>query len=170
MNILLDRNGIAKLTDMGCSRLVRAETMTKGVGSPLWMAPEVARGQTYSFPCDIFSFGVVCFEIFNENLPEYDMSSQQVVIPLDCIGSTIIKECTRITPDRRPTATKLIGALDLLISTFTVTAARVAIAKHNGNTNELPKIDDVGSWYNIFLSFDRERFDVLLSSGLNSQK
>jgi len=169
MNILLDRNGIAKLTDLGCSRLVRSETMTKGVGSPLWMAPEVARGLTYAFPCDIFSFGVVCFEIFNETLPEYDMPTQQVIIPNDCIGSTIIKECARINPDRRPTATKLIGAIDMLITTFTVTAARVAIAKHTGSAAELPKIEDVMAWYNIFLNFDRDRFDVLLSSGLNSQ-
>uniref|UniRef100_A0A6B2KYU1 Protein kinase domain-containing protein n=1 Tax=Arcella intermedia TaxID=1963864 RepID=A0A6B2KYU1_9EUKA len=170
MNILLDRNGIAKLTDLGCSRLVRTETMTKGVGSPLWMSPEVAKGQSYSFPCDIFSFGVVCFEIFNETLPEYDMATQQVVIPQDCLGSAIIKECIRINPDRRPTATKLIGSLDMFITTFTTAAARVVLSKHNGNISELPKLEDVTAWYNIFLGFDRERFDALLNSGFSILK
>jgi len=166
MNILLDRNGIAKLADLGCSRMVRAETMTVGVGSPLWMAPEVGTSTNYSLPSDIFSYGVVLFEIFNEKLPDFDNSTRRVLIPTECIGYTIIKECMRTNPDRRPTASQVLDSLDLLITTFTTTVARVVRNYHSADVKDFPKEDDVRTWYIILLSYNRDTFDVLLSSGL----
>jgi len=166
MNILLDRVGIAKLADLGCSRMVRPETMTVGVGSPLWMAPEVANSSNYSFPSDIFSYGVVFFEIFNEKFPEYDTNVRRVIIPSDCIGYSIIKECTVIEPENRPTASQVIDSLDLLITTFTTAVAKVVINSYPGDAKNFPREDDVSTWYNILLKYDRETFDVLLTSGL----
>jgi len=167
MNILLDRVGIAKLADLGCSRMVRPETMTVGVGSPLWMAPEVANSSNYSFPSDIFSFGVVFFEIFNEKFPEYNTTLKRVVINSDCIGYSIIKECTTLEPEKRPTASQVIDSLDLLITTFTKSVAKVVATSYPGDAKNFPMEDDVSTWYNILLKYDRETFDVLLASGLS---
>ena len=52
-NILLDGNGTPKLADFGVSRQM-ADTWAKTmVGTPLWMAPEVAKMNSYSFGvCD----------------------------------------------------------------------------------------------------------------------
>ncbi|KAJ0389497.1 hypothetical protein ATCC90586_011362 [Pythium insidiosum] len=57
-NILLTENGDAKLTDFGVSRQWEDLTLTAGVGSLLWMAPEVVFGERYDEKADIFSFGV----------------------------------------------------------------------------------------------------------------
>jgi len=167
MNILLDRAGIAKLADLGCSRMVRPETMTVGVGSPLWMAPEVANSSNYSFPSDLFSYGVVIFELFNEKFPEYNTNLKKVIIPSDCLGYSIIKECTHIEPEKRPTASQVIDSLDLLITTFTKSVARVVTSSYPGDAKNFPREDDVSTWYNILLKYDRETFDVLLASGLS---
>ncbi|KAG2787274.1 hypothetical protein PC129_g21534 [Phytophthora cactorum] len=44
-----------KITDFGICRERIDATMTAGVGTSLWMAPEVMLGERY----DVFSFGVV---------------------------------------------------------------------------------------------------------------
>ncbi|KAF4320214.1 hypothetical protein BBO99_00004252 [Phytophthora kernoviae] len=62
-NILLNQDLDAKLTDFGISRERTDRAMTAGVGTSLWMAPEVMLGQSYDEKADIFSFGVVLAEL-----------------------------------------------------------------------------------------------------------
>lgn len=51
------------------------------VGTPLWMAPEVKMG-TYGFPSDIYSLGLVLYEIFEKKLPDYDPNTQRTTVPM----------------------------------------------------------------------------------------
>ncbi|GAB9475092.1 Tkl protein kinase [Globisporangium polare] len=69
-NILLDSQLNAKLTDFGVSR-ERSDTttMTAGVGTSLWMAPEVMMGERYDVKADIFSFGIVLSELDTHSVP-----------------------------------------------------------------------------------------------------
>ncbi|KAG9402480.1 hypothetical protein AC1031_007094 [Aphanomyces cochlioides] len=63
-NILIDADNGAKLSDFGISRNRAAdETMTAGVGTCRWMAPEVIRGEKYDESCDVWSFGCVLSEM-----------------------------------------------------------------------------------------------------------
>ncbi|RHY84626.1 hypothetical protein DYB35_003119 [Aphanomyces astaci] len=63
-NILIDADTGAKLSDFGISRNRAAdETMTAGVGTCRWMAPEVIRGEKYDAACDVWSFGCVLAEM-----------------------------------------------------------------------------------------------------------
>ncbi|ETL25821.1 TKL protein kinase [Phytophthora nicotianae] len=68
-NILLTTDLDAKLTDFGVSRERADHTMTAGVGTSLWMAPEVLMGERYDDKADIFSFGVVLSELDLQVLP-----------------------------------------------------------------------------------------------------
>ncbi|GMF29360.1 unnamed protein product [Phytophthora lilii] len=68
-NILLDSNMEAKLSDFGISRERLDRTMTAGVGTSLWMAPEVMLGERYDDKADMFSFGVVLSELDVLTLP-----------------------------------------------------------------------------------------------------
>ncbi|KAF1778643.1 Protein kinase-like domain [Phytophthora cactorum] len=68
-NILLDSNMKAKLSDFGISRERLDRTMTAGVGTSLWMAPEVMLGEHYDDKADMFSFGVVLSELDVHTLP-----------------------------------------------------------------------------------------------------
>jgi serine/threonine protein kinase len=44
------------------------------------MAPEVKTGN-YSFPSDIYSMGLVLYEIFEKKLPDYDPDTQKTTVP-----------------------------------------------------------------------------------------
>ncbi|EDR26922.1 proto-oncogene tyrosine protein kinase FER, putative [Entamoeba dispar SAW760] len=58
----------AKLTDFGSSRnvnMMRSNmTFTKGIGTPMYMAPEVLDQSKYSEKADVFSFAIVMYETF----------------------------------------------------------------------------------------------------------
>ncbi|EGD78571.1 TKL protein kinase, variant [Salpingoeca rosetta] len=45
-------------------------TLTAGVGTPLYMAPEALTGDKYSFEADIFSFGVLMWEVTTQRVPD----------------------------------------------------------------------------------------------------
>ncbi|CAI5745701.1 unnamed protein product [Peronospora destructor] len=68
-NILLTSQLDAKLIDFGVSRERSDFTMTGGVGSSRWMAPEVMMGDRYDDKADMFSFGVVLAELDQHLLP-----------------------------------------------------------------------------------------------------
>jgi eukaryotic-like serine/threonine-protein kinase len=72
-NVMLDRQGDAKLMDFGLAKSWRAEG-TDGhpgyvVGTPEYMSPEQARGETVDLRSDIYALGVVCYEIFTGTVP-----------------------------------------------------------------------------------------------------
>ncbi|KAG6612621.1 TKL protein kinase [Phytophthora cinnamomi] len=68
-NILFTSDMEAKLSDFGVSRERLDQTMTAGVGTSLWMAPEVMIGEKYDDKADIFSFGVVLSELDVHTMP-----------------------------------------------------------------------------------------------------
>ncbi|CAH0480089.1 unnamed protein product [Peronospora belbahrii] len=122
-NVLLDRRLRAKLSDFGLSRERSVEdTMTNGIGTILWSAPEVLEGKRYDEKSDLFSFGVVLSEIDTCALPysfsRYaKMRSMQIVhlvsegklLPNfrdDCPPSirALAQRCLSLDPASRPTA------------------------------------------------------------------
>ncbi|GMF35948.1 unnamed protein product [Phytophthora fragariaefolia] len=68
-NILFTSDMEAKLSDFGVSRETLDQTMTAGVGTSLWMAPEVMLGERYDDKADMFSFGVVLSELDVHTMP-----------------------------------------------------------------------------------------------------
>lgn len=62
-NILVGQEG-PKIADFGCARWAdpAAETVPIG-GTPMFMAPEVARGEEQGFPCDVWALGCTVLEM-----------------------------------------------------------------------------------------------------------
>lgn len=77
-NILLDAVGQPKLTDFGTATVgltnqpQRRGALTAETGTYRWMAPEVILHETYSRPADVFSFGMVLFELLTRESPFAD--------------------------------------------------------------------------------------------------
>lgn len=68
-NVLIDQEGNAILTDFGVSAArPMAGTMC---GSGPYMAPDIYSGQDYTAKVDVYSLGVLIFEIFNGELPRF---------------------------------------------------------------------------------------------------
>ncbi len=66
-NILLNEEGIIKVTDFGIARAMSSGTMTYSdtvVGSAPYISPEQAKGENITPSSDIYSLGVVAYEIF----------------------------------------------------------------------------------------------------------
>ncbi|KAI9983733.1 hypothetical protein PInf_007800 [Phytophthora infestans] len=70
-NVLLSADFQAKLSDFGTSRFRSVDnTMTAGVGTGRWLAPEVIRGDTdYGCCADIYSFGALLTELDTNQIP-----------------------------------------------------------------------------------------------------
>jgi serine/threonine protein kinase len=60
-----------KIADFGFSKKLRTKSqISKTVcGTPLYMAPQVVQKTTYSYKADIWSIGVILFELLNGNTP-----------------------------------------------------------------------------------------------------
>lgn len=67
-NILLDSRWLPNLSDFGVSRIVpKDRRMSTGTGTVTHMAPEVMKkGEPYGTECDIFSYGIVLYEMLEE--------------------------------------------------------------------------------------------------------
>ena len=65
-NIMVDRSGVVKLMDFGIARsLDGATSHTHGIiGTPAYMAPEQAEGRPVDRRTDIYSLGLILFEMF----------------------------------------------------------------------------------------------------------
>ena len=66
-NLMIDREGVAKIVDFGIARSGgRDLTMTgKVIGTPAYMAPEQIQGESADHRSDIFSIGLVIFEFLS---------------------------------------------------------------------------------------------------------
>jgi len=101
MNILLTQDFSCKITDFGMSKLITSDMEirhTCTAGTPLWMAPEVKTG-VYGYPADIYSTGLVIYEIIEQKLPDYDRQNSQIVLPTTpFVSSNIVLPMVQTDP------------------------------------------------------------------------
>jgi serine/threonine-protein kinase len=82
-NILIEPSGGLKIMDFGIARLTEDRGMTATgtvIGTPDYMSPEQARGLPLDFRSDIYSTGVVLYELFTGTLPFEGDSPLAVVL------------------------------------------------------------------------------------------
>lgn len=71
-NIMVLKDGVAKITDFGIARMRASEVKTQTgmrLGSPKYMSPEQVLGQRVDHRTDIFSLGVVLYEMLTGKAP-----------------------------------------------------------------------------------------------------
>lgn len=112
-----------KVSDFGTSKLIEATSskkrkrMSSRMGTPIYMAPEMLESDYYSFPADVYSFGITLHEIYTEREPytelkfkhlwditEFVLNGNRMKIP-DTIPTpvaNIIKKCWSQKPEKRP--------------------------------------------------------------------
>ncbi|KDO32829.1 TKL protein kinase [Saprolegnia parasitica CBS 223.65] len=123
----------AKLCDFGSAIRLGASKATDAMGTSGYTAPEVFSGDGYTYPSDIWSFGIFLWELFCP-YPNPHSNPFAGVAPDDFIAKAthglrphlpstlggyghVIEECWRLIPSERPAATSLIATLaDLLPS------------------------------------------------------
>ncbi|KAL7596205.1 hypothetical protein Lser_V15G31096 [Lactuca serriola] len=75
-NILICAGGVVKLCDFGFARAMSTNTVVlRSIkGTPLYMAPELVREQPYNHTADLWSLGVILYELFVGQPPFYTNS------------------------------------------------------------------------------------------------
>ncbi len=128
-NIMVLPNGVVKLMDFGIARAAGGEDAGDGstVGTPYYMSPEQARGEAVDERSDIYSVGVVLYEMFTGTRPIGGATPGEVMRrhvsdaprpltelrpDLPALLERLVASCLAKSPDRRPpSATDLADAL-----------------------------------------------------------
>ncbi len=83
-NVLVTSDGVAKLTDFGIAREVQASTVTFAgstvLGSAHYLSPEQAKGQPVTEESDLYSVGVMLYEMLTGNVPFDGDSSVSIAL------------------------------------------------------------------------------------------
>ncbi len=90
-NILINEEGIIKVTDFGIAKATSSDTIThtnKVIGSAHYFSPEQAKGKIVDNRTDIYSFGIVIYEMLTGRVP-FDGESA-VAVALKHIQDTIV--------------------------------------------------------------------------------
>lgn len=164
-NIFVSSDGIFKLGDFGISRQLsnsgRAASMR---GTPLYMAPEVFKGERYDTRTDIYSLGIVLYKLFNYGrlpfMPPYPeevkyrdseaaldkrILGETPPIPLQAnkeLGDIILKASSYNPDDRYSSALELRSALQAVLSNMTTDERKEIITLLKGRTKAIkPQIE-----------------------------
>jgi serine/threonine protein kinase/Tol biopolymer transport system component len=142
-NIMVTDDGVVKILDFGLAKLVGAAALTRtgsSVGTPAYMSPEQARGEDVDHRTDLWSFGVVLYEMVAGRRPfrgEHDQAVLYAILnekpkPLGEVRSEAPPELERIVEgllakdsgDRYPTADGPLGDLRALRQQTMTTTVR----------------------------------------------
>ncbi|XP_062321842.1 ephrin type-B receptor 5 [Osmerus eperlanus] len=135
-NVLVNSNLVCKVSDFGLSRLMRGldhnmPTYTASLGSKIpvrWTAPEAFQHRKFSSASDVWSFGILMWEVMSYGeRPYWDMSNQEVMkavadqyrlpAPHNCPPAlhSLMLQCWQAERGDRPAFDSLLSSLDRLI-------------------------------------------------------
>lgn len=125
-NILIDTNFHMKIADFGiaCEEAF-CDLLSDDPGSYRWMAPEMIKRKSYGRKVDVYSFGLILWEMVAGAIPYDDMNPIQAafavvsknlrpVIPGDCPSplQALIEQCFSLQPDKRPQFWQIVKVLE----------------------------------------------------------
>ncbi|EQC29266.1 TKL protein kinase [Saprolegnia diclina VS20] len=126
-NVLLDAYGTVKISDFGLSCVLEighSSDLTAETGTYRWMAPEVIGHEPYSMKADVYSYGVILWEMIAKEQPFKGMSPIQAAFavarqqmrppfPKDTPESLmqLVETCWHQDPAQRPTFAQILDVL-----------------------------------------------------------
>ncbi|KAL3745840.1 hypothetical protein ACJRO7_014875 [Eucalyptus globulus] len=125
-NILIDQDFHMKIADFGiaCDEAY-CDTLADDPGTYRWMAPEMIKRKSYGRKVDVYSFGLILWEMVAGVIPYEDMTPIQAafavvnknlrpVIPKDCPPALhdLIEQCWSLQPEKRPEFRQIVRVLE----------------------------------------------------------
>ncbi|XP_077246744.1 serine/threonine-protein kinase STY46-like isoform X2 [Tasmannia lanceolata] len=127
-NLLMDENEVVKVADFGVARVqAQSGVMTAETGTYRWMAPEVIEHKQYDHKADVFSFGIVLWELLTGKLPYDYLTPLQAAVGVVQKGlrptipkhthpklEELLERCWQQDPTLRPDFSEIIEILQLI--------------------------------------------------------
>jgi serine/threonine protein kinase len=117
-NIFLNKKRNLKIGDFNISKILDQKNYaTTQIGTPYYLAPEIWQKNSYDSRCDIFSFGIIIYEMIYLKHPFLSNSkselkekilNKKLKLPQNHLG-LLISKCLNINPNNRPTAENLLS-------------------------------------------------------------
>lgn len=125
-NILIDEDFHMKIADFGIAcEEVYCDPFADDPGTYRWMAPEMIKHKSYGRKVDVYSFGLMLWEMVSGSIPYEDMTPIQAAFavvnknlrptfPTDCPSAmrALIEQCWSIQPDKRPEFWQVVKVLE----------------------------------------------------------
>uniref|UniRef100_A0A1Q3F2W5 Mitogen-activated protein kinase kinase kinase 7 n=1 Tax=Culex tarsalis TaxID=7177 RepID=A0A1Q3F2W5_CULTA len=130
-NLLLVKCGtVLKICDFG-TVTDKSTRMTNNKGSAAWMAPEVFEGSTYTEKCDVFSWGIILWEVIAREQPFRSIENSYAIMwrvhqgtrppPIeDCPRpiAQLMTSCWNQNPTKRPSMQEVVDTMNQLCKFF----------------------------------------------------
>ncbi|XP_021747827.1 serine/threonine-protein kinase STY8-like isoform X1 [Chenopodium quinoa] len=124
-NLLMGEDGVVKIADFGVAKVqTQSGVMTAETGTYRWMAPEVIGHKPYDHKADVFSFGIVIWELLTGELPYSSLTPLQAAIGVVQKGlrpaipkhvhsnlADLLERCWHLDPTLRPNFSEVSGVL-----------------------------------------------------------
>uniref|UniRef100_A0A8C2AKG3 Ephrin type-B receptor 3 n=1 Tax=Cyprinus carpio TaxID=7962 RepID=A0A8C2AKG3_CYPCA len=191
-NILVNSNLVCKVSDFGLSRFLEDDptdpTYTSSLGGKIpirWTAPEAIAYRKFTSASDVWSYGIVMWEVMSYGeRPYWDMSNQDVINaveqdyrlppPMDCPTALhqLMLDCWVKERNLRPKFSQIVNTLDKLIRN--AASLKVVTSTHSGASQPLldrcvpdyTTFTTVGDWLDA-IKMSRYR-DNFLNAGFAS--
>jgi serine/threonine protein kinase len=157
-NIMITNEGQVKITDFGLAKLQQSQTQqtvaSTLLGTPLYMSPEQAIGDTIDGRSDLFSLGTICYEAITGTQPfigeNYAAVIQNIIagnVPAPSRfrkdirpdAETIVMKALNREPGKRfRNALEMAHAIESLLGQATMLSARESIKRLVNGEDDLP--------------------------------
>jgi len=129
-NVLVDESSRPKICDFGLSKEENDEGFTMSApsvhGTIAWSAPETLRGQACTAASDVYSFGIIMYELLSRRVPYRNLQMAEVVIGVlsasnlrpsmvgidGFLGTDVMQSTWNAEPGTRPTFSQIVHDLD----------------------------------------------------------
>ncbi|KAL9456062.1 hypothetical protein AB3S75_005309 [Citrus x aurantiifolia] len=125
-NVLIDQEFHLKIADFGIAcEEVYCDALSDDPGTYRWMAPEMIKHKSYGRKVDVYSFGLILWEMVAGTIPYEEMNPIQAAfavvnknlrpaIPGDCppAMAALIEQCWSLQPDKRPEFWHIVKVLE----------------------------------------------------------
>eukprot|EP00811_Abedinium_folium_P012349 NODE_2144_length_2283_cov_3.439703.p1 GENE.NODE_2144_length_2283_cov_3.439703~~NODE_2144_length_2283_cov_3.439703.p1 ORF type:complete len:660 (+),score=85.63 NODE_2144_length_2283_cov_3.439703:140-1981(+) len=151
-NVLIDHTSslelVPKICDFGHAAVRAHPAPHSRCGTPQWASPEALRNEAVEPAADIFSFGVILWEMVTQTLPHQGLSFAQVIgavgwggwiLDSDALPESLpalralVRSCLSYSPPERPTAREVRAELRHILKTRGVMALSMLATALDGD-------------------------------------